>query len=183
MSERQTKAGNQENSLTLSHSHSRHDGQLLFSCLYSKVSLSHSHSLTLSLFHSLIHALSTCRTTFVFMSMVIIDCLQVKMTNNAFLGHHQSSIMSMLKSHFSHSLTLTLSISHPLNLKMLNNFCFHVQAQKSLFIDENDYVFFDSFITLSCEFRVHRAGSQLKIPLRDRTYLNSCQTSLAHRIP
>ena len=48
---------------------------------------------------------------------------------------------------------------------MLNNFCFHVQAQKSLFIAENcNGIFWDllTLITLTCEFRNHRAGSQLK---------------------
>ena len=38
---------------------------------------------------------------------------------------------------------------------MLNNFCFHVYAQKSLFIAENCNA-------LSTDIRVHRAGSQLK---------------------
>ena len=37
---------------------------------------------------------------------------------------------------------LTLSISHSLTLDMLNNFCFHVYAQKSLFIGENDNEYF-----------------------------------------
>ena len=47
---------------------------------------------------------------------------------------------------------------------MLNNFCFHVYAQKSLFNAENCNAFFDiSIITLSGDFRVHRAGSQLKM--------------------
>ena len=47
---------------------------------------------------------------------------------------------------------------------MLINFCFHVYAQKSLFIGENGNVFLDVILsTLSCEFRVHRAGSQLKM--------------------
>ena len=40
--------------------------------------------------------------------------------------------MAMLKSH-SH----TFSLSHSLSLDMLNNFCLHVYAQKSLFIAEN----------------------------------------------
>ena len=61
MSECQTKAGNQ-NSLTLSFTHSRHAEQLLFSCLCSKVTLSLSHSLTLSLSHSRTLALSHSRT-------------------------------------------------------------------------------------------------------------------------
>ena len=41
---------------------------------------------------------------------------------------------------------------------MLNNFCFHVYAQKSLFIGENDNVnvyFWTAAAALSCEFRVH----------------------------
>ena len=63
---------------------------------------------------------------------------------------------------------------------MLNNFCFHVYAQKSLFIAENcngffltSMVFFDKTFhlrffgdqlsTLSTDIRVHRAGSQLKM--------------------
>ena len=47
---------------------------------------------------------------------------------------------------------------------MLNNFCLHVYALKSLFIAENCNAFFDSHShsTLSCYFRSHRAGSQLK---------------------
>ena len=46
---------------------------------------------------------------------------------------------------------------------MLNNFCFHVYAQKSLFIDENGKCFFlNSSIARSCEISVHRGGSQLK---------------------
>ena len=49
---------------------------------------------------------------------------------------------------------------------MLNNFCFHVYAQRSLFKVENVNAFFyiiiSSSSTLSCYFRVHRAGSQLK---------------------
>ena len=44
---------------------------------------------------------------------------------------------------------------------MLNKFCFHLYAQKSLLIVENVNAFFD--ITLSTDIRVHRAGSQLKI--------------------
>ena len=47
---------------------------------------------------------------------------------------------------------------------MLNNFCFHVYAQKSLFIGENVNVFFDILlITSSCDIKVHRAGSLLKM--------------------
>ena len=57
MSERQTKAGNQislslSHSFTLSFTHSQHAEQLLFSCLCSKITLSLSHSHTLTLSHS-----------------------------------------------------------------------------------------------------------------------------------
>ena len=51
---------------------------------------------------------------------------------------------------------------------MLNNFCFHVYAQKSLFIGDNVNDFFDLTHTISCEFRCHRAGFQLK--------MSECQT-------
>ena len=46
---------------------------------------------------------------------------------------------------------------------MLNNFCFHVYAQKSLFIAENCNGFFLTTTTSSREFGVSRAGFQLKI--------------------
>ena len=49
---------------------------------------------------------------------------------------------------------------------MLTNFCFHVYAQKSVFICENCTGFFLTSTILStraCDIRVHRAGSQLKI--------------------
>ena len=56
-----------------------------------------------------------------------------------------------------------LSLSHSLTLDMLNNFCFHVYAQKSLIIGENgNDFFFDTIHTRSTDIRVHRAGSQLK---------------------
>ena len=65
----------------------------------------------------------------------------------------------------SHSLTLshfhTLSMSHSITLDMLNKFCFHVYAHKSLFIAENCNGFFGTSAA-SREFRSHRAGSQLK---------------------
>ena len=43
---------------------------------------------------------------------------------------------------------LTLSISHSVSLDMLNNFCFHVYAEKSLFIAENCNAFSPSPVTL-----------------------------------
>ena len=45
---------------------------------------------------------------------------------------------------------------------MLNNFCFYVYAQKSLFKVENVNDFFDILTPLTCELANHRAGSQLK---------------------
>ena len=48
--------------------------------------------------------------------------------------------------------------------QMLNNFCFHVYAQKSLSIGENDDAFFWTHIHHSTRARrAHRAGSQLKM--------------------
>ena len=114
-----------------------------------------------------------------------LECMNVWMFWTTFV------FMSMLKTYshtFSLSLSLTLtlshshtlSISHSITLDMLNKFCFHVYAQKSLFIAENCNAFFwhqwfffdktfhlcffwDHISTLTCEFRSHRAGSQLKI--------------------
>ena len=55
------------------------------------------------------------------------------------------SKLTLTLSH-SHTLTLshshTLSISHSVTLDMLNKFCFHLYAQKSLFIGENCNAFF-----------------------------------------
>jgi len=62
---------------------------------YHTLSLSHSHTLTLSHSFSLIHSLSTCWTTFVFMSMLKSHSLTLSL---------------------SHSLTLTLSHSHTLSV-------------------------------------------------------------------
>ena len=69
-------------SFNLSFTHFLHAEQLLFSCVCSKLTLtlSHSHSLTLSryltltLFQSLIQSLSTCWTSFVFISMLKSRC-------------------------------------------------------------------------------------------------------------
>ena len=52
---------------------------------------------------------------------------------------------------------------------MLNNFCFHAYAQKSLFIGEN--------LTLPY-LRVHRAGSQLKSRFGLGEYLNKASAAL-----
>ena len=126
MSECQTKAGNQDHTLTLSHSHclalslthshslthllihSRYAEQLLFSCLCSKVNIyrqklqcgfldSHSHSHHITLSPDIrVHRAGS----------------QLKMSER------QTKALSL-----SHS--LTLSLSHSLTLDMLNNFCFH----------------------------------------------------------
>ena len=87
--------------------------------------------------------------------------------SNYFL--YQSSTLVII---FSLSHSHTLSIFHSLTLNMLNNFCFHVYAQNSLLIGED--VFFDTLllITLSCEFRVHRAGSQLKMSESQKSDVN-----------
>ena len=64
------------------------------------------------------------------------------------------------------SLLSQLSLSHSLSLDMLNNFCFHVYAQKSLFKVENVNAYFltsSSLTSAPREFANHRAGSQLKI--------------------
>ena len=150
MSECQTKAGNQislSQSHSLSFTHSRHTEQLLFSCLCSKVTLSlshshtlsHSHYLTLSLSrsHSLIHSLSTCWTTFVF--------------------------MSMLKSHI---LTLSYSLIHSLSRHAEQLLFSSLCSKHTVYCWKLQCFFFLALLllsTLTCYFRCHRAGSQLKM--------------------
>ena len=170
MSERQTKAGNLE----------------VFNCFltFSNVTYSHSHShslylsryLTISLFQSLIESLLTCWTTFVFISML--------------KSHSHTHALTLTHSH-SHTLSHsdTLTISHSITLDMLNKFCFYLYAQKSLFIAEKCNAFFDIIIiiTLSCEFRVHWPGSQLKIEALPETtkyfkVVEVLQRRLAHSL-
>jgi len=78
-----------------------------------------------------------------------LECMNVWMFWTTFV------FMSMLKTYshtFSLSLSLTLtlshshtlSISHSITLDMLNKFCFHLYAQKSLFIGENCNAFLTS---------------------------------------
>jgi hypothetical protein len=95
---------------TRSLSHSLTD-QLLFSCLCSKVTLS--HYLTLTLYQCLTLTLS------------LSDLLTLHMLNNFCFHVYAQKSLSLTLSH-SH----TLSISHLLTLDMLNNFCFHLYAQK-----------------------------------------------------
>ena len=45
---------------------------------------------------------------------------------------NQNTLTHSLTLSLSHSHSLTLSLSYSLTLDMLNNFCFHVYAQKSL---------------------------------------------------
>ena len=56
------------------------------------------------------------------------------------------------------------SLIHSLSLDMLNNFCF-LRSKETVYSRKLQYFFWDllsSSITLSCDFRVHRAGSQQK---------------------
>ena len=77
-----------------------------------QISLSHSHSLSFT------HSRHT--------EQLLFSCLCSKVTLT--LSHYLTLSMSQ---------TLTLSISHSLTLNMLNNFCFHVYAQKSLFTQKS----------------------------------------------
>ena len=72
-----------------------------------QITLSHSHSLTVSLSRTL-----------------------VLLNNFCFHVYAQKSLPHYLILSMSHSHTLPLSLSHLLTLHMLNNFCFHVYAVK-----------------------------------------------------
>ena len=131
--------------------------QLLFLCVNSKITVCHAISchmsyvkcssisksdclscyhmshktLTLSLFQSLIHSLSTCWTILVFMSMLRSHSLTLTLTLSHSLIHSLSTcwttfvFMSMLKSHtltLSYSHTFTLSHFHTLTLSHFHTF-------------------------------------------------------------
>ena len=85
------------------------------------LSLSMSHTLTLSLSQS--HSLSFTHSRHT--EQLLFSCLCSKVTLS-----------------ISHSHSYTLSFSHSLTLDLLNNFCFHVKAQKSMFIAKNCNGFF-----------------------------------------
>ena len=140
MSERQTKAGNLANlqTCTLSFTHTGHAEQLLFSCLCSKVTLTFSHSLSLSRSFNLSFTHSRHAEQLLFSSL----CWKVTLT----LSHSHS--LSLCHSH-----SRTLSISHSITLDMLNKLCFYLYAENSLFIAENCNAFFLDLTlssTLSC---------------------------------
>ena len=138
MSERQTKAGNQEHFLTLTRSHSL------------TVTLSHSLTLTLSS-HSFTHSWHA--------EQLLFSCLCWKVTLS--LSHSLTLTLS-------HSLTLTLSHSHTLSVShswhaeqlLFSCLCSKVTVYRWKW----QWFFFDSsiIITLTCYFTVHRACSQLK---------------------
>ena len=111
--------------------------------LYAQNSLSHSLSLNLSLSHS--HSFSH----------------SVTLSFTHFHVYAQKSL--------SHSLTHSFSLSHSFNLSF--NHSWHAEqvlfsslcSKVAVYRRKLQCFFFDSTITLTCDIRVHRAGSQLKI--------------------
>ena len=116
---------------------------------------SHSHTLSLSLLSplSLLSQLSPSHS--ITLDMLNKFCFHLYAENSLFIaencnGFFWTSSTSPYPDTFSlsPSLTLTLSyshtlsISHSITLDMLNNFCFDLYAQKSLFIAENCNGFF-----------------------------------------
>ena len=92
------------------------------------------------------------------------------------LSHFLTLTLALSHSH-------TLSISHSITLDMLNKFCFHLYAQNSLFIGENCNAFFDILLsTLTCYFRVHRAGSQLKMAGKLGSGISPQENSLTDKL-
>ena len=109
--------------------------------------------------------LGTCWTTFVFMSMLksvkLSGCQVVKLPGcqDWSMGHAEQLLFSCL----------CLKVSSCQVVKfdpwdMLNNFCFHVYAQKLLFLCEicNGFHHHRAYCTPTGIELVHRAGSQLK---------------------
>ena len=121
----------------------------VFQCYLLSFSLSLTISLflTLTLFQSLIESLSTCWTTFVFISML--------------KTHSHTHSLSLSISHsfsLSHSFNLSFTHSRHAEQVLFSSLCSKVAVYRR----KLQWFFFDSH-TLSCDFWVHRAGSQLKI--------------------
>ena len=64
---------------------------------------------------------------------------------------NQNTLTHSLTLSLSHSHSLTLSLSYSLTLDMLNNFCFHVYAQKSLSHSHTLYAEKSLFIAENCK--------------------------------
>ena len=85
---------------------------------------------------------------------------QTKAGNTLSLTHSLTHLLAnSLTCTLAYWLALSLShlpthtLTHSFSLNMLNNFCFHVYAQKSLFIGKNGNAFFDHIIhTRTCDF-------------------------------
>ena len=108
----------------------RHAEQLLFSCLYSKVSVS--NYVTCQMSHV------TC-----LMSNGYVDPWDM-LNNFCFHVYTQKwvfVIMSHVTCHMSH-VTCHMSNAYVDPWDMLNNFCFHVYAQMLMFMGENDNGYF-----------------------------------------
>ena len=152
--------------LALSHSHTlsftlfRHAEQLLFSCLGSKVTLSLSHSHTLALSHSFNLSFNHSRHA----EQVLFSSLWVAVYSRK-LQCFFFDLIILLTLTLSHS----FSLSHSFNLSF--NHSRHAEqvlfsflcSEVTIYRWKWQCVFLDfRSSTLSCEFRVHWAGSQLK---------------------
>ena len=115
------------------------------------LSLTISLFLTLTLIQSLIQSLLTCWTTFVFISM---------------LKTHPHTFSLSLSLAISLSLFLTLTLFQSLIQSLSTcwtSFVFISMLKSRCLYPKNEKVFFYHSHTLTCYFRSHRAGSQLKI--------------------
>ena len=120
-------------SFNLSFTHSRHAEQVLFSCLGSKVAV-YSRKLQCFFFdHIIIITLSPDIRVHRAGSQLKMSECQTKAGNQECFEKLEKLSLSLLSQ---------LSLYHSLSLDMLNNFCFHVYAQKSLFKVENVNAFF-----------------------------------------
>ena len=115
---------------------SGHAEQLLFSCLCSKVSVYRSKCQCFFFDIIILSTLPCYFTVHRAGSQLKMSECQTKAGNQISLSHsHSLTASHSFTLSLSHSLTLSqshsLTVSHSLTLVILNNFCFHVYAQKS----------------------------------------------------
>ena len=115
----------------------RHAEQLLFSCLCSKVSICNYVTCHMSHFACQMSYVKCLCWSLGHSEKLLFSCVSSKVSICNYVKCHMSHVachMSHVACHMSHVKCLCWSLGHVDPWDMLNNFCFHVYAQKWVFV-------------------------------------------------